>query len=159
VAEAPGDRVKEALQVAHFRRELVEQLSTIDVLFLEDFGMKTLRGSAAEDMPDVMMRRHERLPTVIITNRPTEDWGKFLGDVPAATAILDRFLQHVEITLMEGPSYRLGGRHTSRAIANERTPAASTESTTAPDPSAQNGLEPNPSDCLRRDFRAPTLSP
>lgn len=97
-------------EATNSRREFVELLSTVDVLILEDFGMKTLRSTAAEDLLDVMMRRHEKLPTVITTNRPTEDWGKFLGDVPAATAILDRFLQHVEIIMMEGRSYRLG-RH------------------------------------------------
>jgi hypothetical protein len=26
------------------------------------------------------------------SNRPLEDWGKLVGDVPSATAILDRFL-------------------------------------------------------------------
>jgi DNA replication protein DnaC len=86
----------------------VDRLSTIDVLGLEDFGMKTLRATAAEDLLDIIMRRHERLPTIITTNRPTQDWAQFLGDVPAATAILDRFLQHVEIILMQGRSYRLG---------------------------------------------------
>ena len=40
----------------------------------------------------------------------TEDWGKFLGDVPAATAILDRFLAHAEIVKMQGKSYRLRNR-------------------------------------------------
>ena len=34
----------------------------------------------------------------------------FLGDVPAATAILDRFLAHAEIVPMTGKSYRLRGR-------------------------------------------------
>ena len=80
--------------------------------------MKTLRATAAEDLLDIIMRRHERLPTVITTNRPTEDWAQFLGDVPAATAILDRFLQHIEIVLMQGRSYRLRGR------ASEGVPAA-----------------------------------
>jgi DNA replication protein DnaC len=31
------------------------------------------------------------------SNRPLEDWGKLIGDVPSATAILDRFLHHAEI--------------------------------------------------------------
>jgi len=115
------------------RRELVEQLSTIDLLILEDFGMKTLRSSAAEDLLDVMMRRHERLPTVITTNRPTEDWGKFLGDVPAATAILDRFLQHVEIIVMEGRSYRLGRRLSTRVNVAQAAPSDSTGAQTTPD--------------------------
>jgi len=97
-------------EATHSRRELVDQLSMTDLFVLEDFGMKTLRASAAEDLLDIIMRRHERLPTLISTNRPTEDWAKFLNDVPAATAILDRFLQHVEIIVMEGRSYRLANR-------------------------------------------------
>ena len=44
------------------------------------------------------------------SNRPIEDWGKLLGDVPAATAILDRFLQHAEIISITGKSYRLKNR-------------------------------------------------
>ena len=36
-----------------------------------------------------------------------EDWGKLIGDVPAATAILDRFLHHAEIITITGRSYRL----------------------------------------------------
>ena len=43
-------------------------------------------------------------------NRPTQDWGLFLGDVPAATAILDRFLAHATIIQMTGKSYRLRQR-------------------------------------------------
>jgi DNA replication protein DnaC len=31
------------------------------------------------------------------SNRPSEDWGKLLNYVPAATAILDSFLHHAEI--------------------------------------------------------------
>jgi DNA replication protein DnaC len=95
---ALADELQEA-EATHTRRDFGDQLSTVDLFSLEDFGMKTLRSSAAEDLLEIIMRRHERLPTVIITNRPTEDWAKFLNDVPAATAILDRFLQHVEIVI------------------------------------------------------------
>jgi hypothetical protein len=44
------------------------------------------------------------------SNRPLEDWGKLLGDVPSATAILDRFLHHAEIIQITGRSYRLRNR-------------------------------------------------
>jgi hypothetical protein len=44
------------------------------------------------------------------SNRPLEDWGKLLGDVPSATAILDRFLHHAEIITITGRSYRLKDR-------------------------------------------------
>ena len=41
------------------------------------------------------------------SNCPLEDWGKLIGDVPGATAILDRFLQHAEFITITGKSYRL----------------------------------------------------
>lgn len=33
------------------------------------------------------MRRYQVRSTMMTSNRPLEDWGKLLGDVPAATAI------------------------------------------------------------------------
>lgn len=92
------------------RRALVQHLTRVDLLVLEDFGMKKLGSTAAEDLLEVFVRRHEAASTLITTNRPTQDWGVFLGDVPAATAILDRFLAHAEIVPMTGKSYRLRQR-------------------------------------------------
>jgi len=48
--------------------------------------------------------------TMMTSNRPLEDWGKLIGDVPSATAILDRFLHHAEIVTITGKSYRLRGK-------------------------------------------------
>ena len=48
------------------------------------------------------------------SNRPLEDWGKLIGDVPSATAILDRFLHHAEIIQITGKSYRL--RHQAQRV-------------------------------------------
>ena len=53
------------------------------------------------------MRRYETRSTMMTSNRPLEDWGKLIGDVPSATAILDRFLHHAEIITITGKSYRL----------------------------------------------------
>lgn len=99
------------------RKDFVRTLCRADLLILEDFGMKTLGPEAAEDLLEVFVRRHEKGATVVTTNRPTQDWGKFLKDVPAATALLDRFLGHAEILAMSGKSYRLKGRRR-----NEMTP-------------------------------------
>ena len=92
------------------RRALVQQLMRVDLLVLEDFGMKKLGSNAAEDLLEVFVRRHETASTLIITNRPTQDWGILLGDVPAATAILDRFLARATIVQMTGKSHRLRRR-------------------------------------------------
>ena len=44
------------------------------------------------------------------SNRPIEEWGKLLQDVPSATAILDRFLADAEVVSIEGKSYRMKRR-------------------------------------------------
>jgi hypothetical protein len=69
--------------------------------------MKQLPRRSAECLFEVVMRRYETRSTMMTSNRPLEDWGKLLGDVPSATAILDRFLHHAEIVQMTGRSYRL----------------------------------------------------
>jgi DNA replication protein DnaC len=97
----------EALQQ---RKQLVGRLTKIDLLVIEDFGMKRLGPNAAEDLLEVFVRRHERGSTLVTTNRPTQVWGVFLGDIPAATAILDRFLSHAELVQMQGKSYRMHQR-------------------------------------------------
>lgn len=56
------------------------------------------------------MRRYELRSTIMTSNRPLEDWGKLLGDVPSATAILDRFLHRAELIKITGRSYRLNDR-------------------------------------------------
>jgi DNA replication protein DnaC len=78
-----------------------------ELLIIDDMGMKQLPRRSAECLFEVVMRRYETRSTMMTSNRPLEDWGKLLGDVPSATAILDRFLHHAELVRMMGRSYRL----------------------------------------------------
>jgi IstB-like ATP binding protein len=70
---------------------------------------------------EIIMRRYETRSTMMTSNRPLEDWGKLIGDVPSATAILDRFLHHAEIIQINGKSYRL--RHAGKNSVDESKPA------------------------------------
>jgi DNA replication protein DnaC len=123
------------------RRDLVQKLTKVDLLVLEDFGMKKLGPAAAEDLLEIFVRRHETASTVVTTNRPTEDWGQFLGDVPAATAILDRFLAHAEILPMQGRSYRLHQRARRGACTEDAQPHDSLDASSKPTGAAE---EPDP---------------
>jgi len=78
-----------------------------DLVIIDDMGMKQLPKRSGEYLFEIIMRRHENRSTMMTTNRPLEDWGKLIGDVPSATAILDRFLQHAEVITITGKSYRL----------------------------------------------------
>jgi DNA replication protein DnaC len=78
-----------------------------DLLIIDDMGMKQLPKRSGEYLFEIIMRRYETRATVMTSNRPLEDWGKLIGDVPSATAILDRFLHHAEVVQITGKSYRL----------------------------------------------------
>lgn len=56
---------------------------------------------------------------MMISNRPLEDWGKLIGYIPSATALLDCFLEHAEVITITGKSYRLMNRPTTRSLAME----------------------------------------
>ena len=78
-----------------------------DLLIIDDMGIKSLPKKSGEFLFEIILRRYETRSTIMTSNRPLEDWGKLIGDVPAATAILDRFLHHAEIIKITGRSYRL----------------------------------------------------
>jgi DNA replication protein DnaC len=81
-----------------------------DLLIIDDMGMKQLPRRSGEFLFEIIMRRYETRSTMMTSNRPLEDWGKLIGDVPSATAILDRFLHHAETIAITGRSYRLRGK-------------------------------------------------
>jgi len=81
-----------------------------DLLIIDDMGIKQLPKRSGEYLLEIVMRRYETKSTMMTSNRPLEDWGKLVGDVPSATAILDRFLHHAEIITITGRSYRLKDR-------------------------------------------------
>ena len=78
-----------------------------DLLCIDDFGMKHFPPKSAETLLELIVRRHQNRSTLLTSNRPIEEWGQLLGDMPAATAILDRFLQQADIIQITGRSYRL----------------------------------------------------
>ena len=108
-----------------------------DLLIVDDMGMKQLPKRSGEYLFEIIMRRYETRSTVMTSNRPLEDWGKLIGDVPSATAILDRFLHHAEIITITGKSYRLKGQR-SDAPPDSGGP----EPTKNDDPPATDGSKP-----------------
>lgn len=81
-----------------------------DLLIIDDMGIKQLPPKSGEYLFEIIMRRYEIRSTLMTSNRPLEEWGKLIGDVPAATAILDRFLHHANVIKITGNSYRLKDR-------------------------------------------------
>jgi DNA replication protein DnaC len=96
-----------------------------DLLIIDDMGMKQLPKRSGEYLFEIIMRRYEKRSTMMTSNRPLEDWGKLIGDVPAATAILDRFLHHAEIIELRGRSYRLRNQAPDKEVEEDSSSTAS----------------------------------
>jgi DNA replication protein DnaC len=88
------------------RKEFMYGLTTVPLLIIDDFGMRKLPMTAAEDLLEIVMRRYERASTLLTSNRPVEDWGKLLGDVAAVSAMLDRLLHHGHVLKCGPRSWR-----------------------------------------------------
>lgn len=103
------DLVREFVRDESFSGEekVMKKYLKPDLLIIDDMGLKHLPKRSGEYLFEVIMRRYELKSTIMTSNRPIEEWGKLIGDVPAAGAILDRFLHHAQIITITGTSYRL----------------------------------------------------
>ena len=105
-----------------------------DLVIIDDMGLKNLPKHSSEYLLEVIMRRYENRSTIMTSNRPIEEWGQLLGDVPSASAILDRFLHHAQTIAITGRSYRLKDQPAAHRPEKEKktksleTPAAGSAS-------------------------------
>ncbi len=88
------------------RKLYMESISSVALLIIDDFGMRKLPQTAAEDLLEIVMRRYERSSTLLTSNRPVDDWGKLLADVAAVGAMLDRLLHHGHVLKCGPKSWR-----------------------------------------------------
>ena len=93
-------------QLAGTRKETLAQFTTVPLLIIDDLGMRKLPHTAAEDLLEIIMRRYERVSTLLTSNRPVDDWGKLLGDTAAVSAMLDRLLHHAHVLTCGPRSWR-----------------------------------------------------
>jgi DNA replication protein DnaC len=101
------DTVSELNQAEALNEKVMRRYLRPDLLIIDDMGLKRLPKQSGEYLFEIIMRRYELRSTIMTSNRPLEEWGKLVGDVPTATAILDRFLSRAEIIQITGKSYRL----------------------------------------------------
>jgi DNA replication protein DnaC len=122
--------LKEEAELPGEKSRLTKYLKC-ELLIIDDMGIKPLPGNSGEYFFEIIMRRYEKRSTIMTSNRPLEEWGKLIGDVPTATAILDRFLHDAEIIQITGKSYRLsrsGNRRSGKTEGLDDADSAAEES-------------------------------
>ena len=78
-----------------------------ELLILDDFGLKTLRGSEQEALYEVINERYERSSLMLTSNRDYQEWPEVFADNPLlASAALDRLAHRAHLITITGASYR-----------------------------------------------------
>lgn len=78
-----------------------------DVLILDDFGLRPLRGREPEDLYEVINERYERGAILVTSNRDYNEWPEVFVENPLlASAALDRLAHRAHRVTITGPSYR-----------------------------------------------------
>lgn len=87
-------------------RTLLNQLSRIDVLCIDEMGYLTIRPEQANIFFKLMEERYTRKPTIITTNLEYDEWHQFLGNRSMVEALLSRLRHRCHTVHIEGPSLR-----------------------------------------------------
>ena len=89
------------------RKDYLATLIKVNLLIIDELGMKKMPQNTADDLLEIIHRRHLNGSTIIATNRIVSDWAAILGDTAATAAILDRFLENAVVFTIKGKSFRL----------------------------------------------------
>ena len=127
------DLVRDFLKDEAFNQQerTVRKYLKPELVIIDDMGLKQLPKHSGEYLLEVIMRRYENRSTIMTSNRPLEEWGKLLSDVPTAGAILDRFLHHAQVIAIAGKSYRVKEAPVTR-LGNKKSQKSNESSTAEP---------------------------
>jgi DNA replication protein DnaC len=86
------------------------RLCSVGLLVIDDFGLRPLAATGAEDLYELIRERYERKALIITSNRAFQEWPEVFGDALLASAALDRLTHHCHTLVITGQSYRQRGR-------------------------------------------------
>jgi DNA replication protein DnaC len=84
----------------------LRKLSKVDLLILDDFGIKPLTPQQFQDVYDILDERFEEKSTVITSQLPVKNWSEVISDPVINEAITDRIISKAIKINMKGDSYR-----------------------------------------------------
>ena len=82
------------------------KLAAVDLLIIDDFGLKPLKGSQDEDFHDVISERYERKSTIVTSNLDIPEWVDAFPNRILGAATVDRLRHGAYKVVLEGKSYR-----------------------------------------------------
>jgi len=82
------------------------KLASVDLLIIDDFGLKPLRPTQDEDFHDIIAERYERCSTIVTSNLDLSEWGDAFPNRLLGAATIDRLRHGAYKVTLEGKSYR-----------------------------------------------------
>jgi DNA replication protein DnaC len=95
IAKADGSYLKE-----------ITKIEKMDVLILDDFGLKPLDNNQRLMLLELLEDRHGRRSTIITSQLPVESWYEVIGEPTIADAILDRLVHSSHRMELDGDTLR-----------------------------------------------------
>jgi DNA replication protein DnaC len=98
--------LRAAQAVGSYDRKLAA-LARVDLLIIDDFGLKPLRVPEDENIHDLIAERYERAATILTSNLDFSEWGDaFATNRMLGAATLDRLRHGAYRVILDGDSYR-----------------------------------------------------
>jgi DNA replication protein DnaC len=82
------------------------KLAAVDLLIIDDFGLKPLKGTQDEDFHDVIAERYERKSTIVTSNLDIPEWPDAFPNRILGAATIDRLRHGAYKVVLDGKSYR-----------------------------------------------------
>lgn len=82
------------------------RLAAIDLLIIDDLGLRPLSNDEPGDIYELIRLRYERASTLITSNRDTDELANLFGDPLLASAAMDRLLHGAHILRLTGDTHR-----------------------------------------------------
>lgn len=90
----------------------IKQYTSVDLLILDDFGLKPLTQFQSDDFYEIINERYMKKSTIFTGNRTIEDWHNLFSDPIIANSAMDRIAHNAHQIIMTGESYRNKGKGT-----------------------------------------------
>ena len=84
----------------------MNELATVDVLILDDWGLITLTPEQCKDLLEILDDRHNQKATIVTSQLPVKLWHENINDATLADAILDRLMHNSYRIELKGESMR-----------------------------------------------------
>ena len=100
-----ADMLQAAKALNQYPRTLAN-LGKIDLLIIDDFGLKPLRTPEDECLHDLIAERCEVKSTLITSNLATSEWSQAFPNQLLGVATIDRLIHNAYMLKLDGKSYR-----------------------------------------------------